>query len=84
MTDPWRRHFLNSAQLRPLLPSGSPVVVDFGSGAGFPGLVLAIMTPARVTLVESNSRKCAFLREAARLTGTHVSIYNDRIEKPSP
>jgi len=80
MTDPWRRHFLDSAQLIPLLPAGNPVVVDLGSGAGFPGLVLAIMTSARVNLVESNTRKCAFLREAARLTHTSVEIHNYRIE----
>jgi len=80
LADPWRRHFLDSAQLVPLLPPGSPVVVDLGSGAGFPGLVLAVMTSARVTLVESNSRKCAFLREAARLTGTAVDILDTRIE----
>lgn len=80
MTDPWRRHFLDSAQVVPLLPAGNPMVADLGSGAGFPGLVLAIMTSARVTLVESNTRKCAFLREAARLTGTTVDIRNTRIE----
>lgn len=80
LVDPWRRHFLDSAQLIPLLPSGRPVVVDMGSGAGFPGLVLAIMTAAHVHLVESNTRKCAFLRETARRTGTSVDIHNERIE----
>ncbi len=80
LIDPWRRHFLDSAQLIPLLPQGNPVVADLGSGAGFPGLVLAIMTPARVHLVESNARKCAFLREAARVTETDVGIHNARIE----
>lgn len=80
LIDPWRRHFLDSAQIMSLLPPGKPLIVDLGSGAGFPGLVLAIMTPARVHLVESNSRKCAFLREAARITETAVTIHNTRIE----
>ncbi len=80
MADPWRRHLLDSAQLVPLLPEGTPVVVDLGSGAGFPGLVLAVMASARVHLVESNARKCAFLREAARRTETNVEIHNARIE----
>lgn len=80
MIDPWRRHILDSAQLHALLPAERPLVVDLGSGAGFPGLVLAMMTTARVNLVESNGRKCAFLGETARLTGTAVDIHNTRIE----
>lgn len=79
--DPWRRHILDSAQLVPLLPAGQPVVVDLGSGAGLPGLVIAIMTESRVHLIESNARKCAFLREAARITSTNLEIHADRIEK---
>ena len=42
MEDPWRRHILDSAQLVPLLPDGSPTVADLGTGAGFPGVVVAI------------------------------------------
>ncbi len=67
-------------QLLPLLPPGRPIVVDLGSGAGFPGLVLAITSDADVTLVDSDTRKCAFLREAARATATRISIENRRIE----
>ena len=55
-----------------------------GSGAGIPGLILAIAGRERpmfhVKLVESNARKCAFLTEAARLTGTPVTVHNTRIE----
>ena len=57
--------------------------VDIGSGAGIPGLILAIAGKERgirVTLVESNARKCAFLTEAARLTGAPVEVRNARIE----
>ncbi len=80
LSDPWRRHVLDSAQLMPLLPRGRPGVVDLGSGAGFPGLVLAIMDGGEVHLVESDSRKCAFLREAARITGTDVTVQCCRVE----
>jgi 16S rRNA (guanine527-N7)-methyltransferase len=80
LADPWRRHVLDSAQLAPLLPVGAQRIIDLGSGAGFPGLVLAIMTNARVCLVESDARKCAFLIEAARLTATQVEIHNARSE----
>lgn len=84
LDDPWRRHILDSAQLRPLIPAGAPEIVDLGSGAGFPGLVLAIVGAGRVTLVDSDQRKCAFLREAARITGTAVSIRPARIESLAP
>lgn len=79
--DRWSRHFLDSAQLFPLIPVHAKRVVDLGSGAGFPGLVLAMMGAPDVHLVESDSRKCAFLREAARITGTPVTIHNKRIEQ---
>ena len=81
MQDPWRRHILDSAQLLPLLPSGSPSVADLGTGAGFPGVVLAIMGDARVHLVESNARKCAFLSEVLRITETKATIHHKRIEE---
>jgi 16S rRNA (guanine527-N7)-methyltransferase len=80
MRDPWRRHILDSAQLAPLLPAGLPTVVDLGTGAGFPGVVLAIMGKARVHLVESNARKCAFLSEVLRITDTDATIHHQRIE----
>jgi 16S rRNA (guanine527-N7)-methyltransferase len=78
--DIWRRHFLDSAQLVPLLPPGAASLIDLGSGAGFPGLVLAILGVPGVQLVEADARKCAFLREAARLTDTAVQIDPARIE----
>ncbi len=84
LEDGWRRHFLDSAQLWPHLPRGATSLVDLGSGAGFPGLVLGIMGVAEVHLIESDSRKCAFLREAARETGTAVTIHTARIEDLTP
>ncbi len=77
--DLWRRHMLDSAQLRRLVPNDAQSLVDLGSGAGFPGLVLAILGVSGVELVEADSRKAAFLREAARVTETKVAIRPCRI-----
>ncbi|HEY3911193.1 MAG TPA: 16S rRNA (guanine(527)-N(7))-methyltransferase RsmG [Stellaceae bacterium] len=82
--DLWRRHFLDSAQLRPLVPDGARSLVDLGSGAGFPGLVLAILGMSGVELVEAVSRKAAFLREAARVTEAKVMIRACRIAAVPP
>jgi 16S rRNA (guanine527-N7)-methyltransferase len=79
-SDVWHRHMLDSAQLFPLLPPGAQALVDLGAGAGFPGLVLAIMGVPEVHLVESDQRKCAFLREAARIAGAAVTIHAKRAE----
>lgn len=82
--DLWRRHMLDSVQLRPLLPAATHVLVDLGSGAGFPGLVLAVLGVPEVHLFKSDSRKCSFLREVARTLGVTVEIHNLRIEKSAP
>src|SRR5437660_9171448 len=80
LDDLWRRHFLDSAQLLPLIPAAARNLVDLGSGAGFPGLVLAILGVPGVELVEADARKCAFLREAARTAGATVRIHQARID----
>ncbi len=81
----WGRHFGDSAQLLALAPETAERWVDLGSGAGFPGLVLAILLKERghghVTLIESDKRKAAFLAEVARKTGAAVEIVAERIEK---
>jgi 16S rRNA (guanine527-N7)-methyltransferase len=86
LADPWRRHLLDSAQILPLLPEGVPRLADLGSGAGLPGLVLAIHRPdIAVILIEADQRKSAFLREAARRAGlSNVRILTGRIEKLPP
>jgi 16S rRNA (guanine527-N7)-methyltransferase len=80
----WERHFADSAQLLALSPLNASTWLDMGSGAGLPGLVLAIMLAgregAKVTLIESDSRKAAFLAEVARKTGVPVDILCKRIE----
>ncbi|CAK0772879.1 Ribosomal RNA small subunit methyltransferase G [Azospirillaceae bacterium] len=80
----WRRHILDSAQLYALLPDSVRVGLDFGSGAGFPGLVLAILGVPDMHLVESDSRKVAFLREASRVTGASITLHECRIEAVPP
>lgn len=80
LNDIWRRHFLDSAQLLPLAPAGARVWVDLGSGAGFPGLVLAVLGAPDVHLIESDGRKCAFMQEVARITQTQAQIHRCRIE----
>src|SRR5262247_2849484 len=81
LADLWRRHMLDSAQLFPLLPPNTQAVVDLGSGAGFPGLVLAILGIPEVHLIESDQRKCVFLAEAARVADASPIIHNKRIEQ---
>ena len=81
MVNVWSRHFLDSAQLYDLVPRGAKTLLDIGSGAGFPGMVLAVMGVKNITLVEADSRKCLFLSEVLRETGKHANIVNCRIEK---
>src|SRR5688572_10841677 len=63
LADPWRRHILDCAQLWRWWPVGAHRLVDLGSGAGLPGLILAVMGAPETHLVESDGRKAAFLRE---------------------
>jgi 16S rRNA (guanine527-N7)-methyltransferase len=82
LAEVWTRHIADSLQLLDLAPTARSWL-DLGSGAGFPGLVLAIAGAERsleVHLVESNSRKCAFLRTIARLTGTAARVHEGRLE----
>jgi 16S rRNA (guanine527-N7)-methyltransferase len=84
LPDIWRRHMLDSAALFPLIPAGTRTLVDLGSGAGFPGLVLAIMGAPEVHLVDSDARKCAFMTEAARHFAPGSKVHRGRIEAIAP
>ena len=79
----WSRHFADSAQLAKLAPDAR-LWLDLGSGAGFPGLVVALLNAGkaefRMHLVEANRKKCAFLAEVVRETGAPVEVHNARIE----
>jgi len=89
VADLQRRHIEDSAQLLPLAPADWRHWADLGSGAGFPGLVIAILAQdlpgeRRVTLVESDGRKSAFLRTVLRETGVTADILTERIETLPP
>jgi len=81
LPDIWRRHVLDSLQLLPLIPAEARTLIDLGSGAGFPGLVLAIARPDLVVrLIESDTRKAAFLGEVARAAAPNATTVPARIE----
>ncbi|HEY5237067.1 MAG TPA: 16S rRNA (guanine(527)-N(7))-methyltransferase RsmG [Rhizomicrobium sp.] len=81
LADAWQRHIWDSAQLAPLIPANAKRLIDLGSGAGFPGLILASLLPnACVTLCEATTKKCRFLAEAADALNVTVDIRNARIE----
>lgn len=76
-----RRHFEDSLQLVPLIPTGARTLVDLGSGAGFPGLVLALATGLETHLIESDQRKAEFLRAVSREIQAPVTVHARRIEQ---
>jgi 16S rRNA (guanine527-N7)-methyltransferase len=80
LPDLWHRHFLDSAQLLPHLPMMEGVV-DLGSGAGFPGAVLAVLGVRDVHLIEADGRKCAFLEELNRTLELGMTVHRERIEQ---
>ena len=92
-TEAWQRHFFDSAQLFTLIQKNTQhdwgetkelKWLDFGSGAGFPGLVLAIMGAGEFHMVESNGKKCTFMRQVVRETGASAIIHQERIEDLPP
>lgn len=85
----WHRHMLDSAQLLDHIPKEAGKVVDIGTGGGFPGLVLSIIAAerrprTRFVLVDGNARKCEFLREVCRRTGTEAEIRDVRDSELEP
>lgn len=85
----WTRHFLDSAAAYQIAEASPGRWVDLGSGAGFPGTVLAIIAKEKspdttVTCIETDIRKCEFLRTVARQTGVQVSVFSRRIEETPP
>lgn len=83
--DIWNRHIIDSVQLYEHLPHAVNRVADFGSGGGFPGIVMAVLSAqyepqAQHILVESDQRKATFLREAVRQCGLNAQVLSERIE----
>jgi 16S rRNA (guanine527-N7)-methyltransferase len=76
----WRRHFLDSAQVYTYIDNSTGPLLDLGSGAGFPGLVLSIMGIPNITLVESNQKKCSFLGEVIRQADCDAQVFKGRIK----
>ena len=85
LSEIWPRHILDSAQIFSLCPPKARTWADFGSGGGFPGIIVAILAAQlkpdlRVTLVESDLRKATFLRQAAQALSLPVEVRSTRIE----
>ena len=83
LQDVWHRHFYDSAQLEPLIPRQARTLADFGSGAGFPGLVLAILRRGRlkVILFEATRKKAEFLKAVVAALQLDVEVCNARVEE---
>ncbi len=87
LPDMWRRHFYDSFQLKDLFDrpnSGNLKILDIGSGAGFPGLLLSMLDIGEFHMVESNNKKCAFMGQVLRETGCRAIIHNERVEDMAP
>lgn len=89
LNDLWSRHILDSIQVFRCAPENIRHWVDIGSGGGFPGAIVGILCAdenpeTKVTLIESDQRKCAFLRNAARECGVSIQVISGRIEAVEP
>ena len=80
----WARHFLDSVQLARFAPSPKSSWVDLGTGAGFPGLVVALIHGGPVTLIEERRLRVEFLREIAAQLGLSVEILGQKVERVEP
>jgi 16S rRNA (guanine527-N7)-methyltransferase len=78
--DIWHRHIFDSAQILQHLPKDTKRVIDIGTGAGLPGIILSILGIEEVDLVESITKKANFLREAAQFSPNKINVFNDRAE----
>jgi 16S rRNA (guanine527-N7)-methyltransferase len=76
----WQRHILDSAQLLLHIDPQSKTLLDLGSGAGFPGIVLACLSDVQITLLESDQRKAVFLEQAAAGLRNAPRVWHQRIE----
>lgn len=89
VSDIWGRHFLDCAQIKIFshqILGGKKQIswIDFGTGAGFPGLVLSLLGGYEIFLIEKNKKKCAFLRSVIRETGASAKVITDKIENVQP
>lgn len=84
LDDPWRRHILDCAQLLRHFPADPGRIIDLGSGAGLPGIILGIVADHPIDLVESDQRKAQFLKEAVRILELDATVHVKRIEALPP
>ncbi|MBS0185676.1 MAG: 16S rRNA (guanine(527)-N(7))-methyltransferase RsmG [Proteobacteria bacterium] len=83
--DLWVRHVIDSAQLTKFVSRETKLGIDFGSGGGFPGIILSILNPKiKFTLIESRGKKAEFLKEVIQEMSLNAQVINDRIEKLTP
>ncbi|PCI52002.1 MAG: 16S rRNA (guanine(527)-N(7))-methyltransferase RsmG [Alphaproteobacteria bacterium] len=83
----WARHFYDSFQLKELFDCRKAEnlrILDIGSGAGFPGLLLSMLGLGEFHMVESNGKKCTFMRQVIRETGCNAVVHNERVEMMTP
>ena len=80
LEDPWKRHILDCLQILPTLNDYNCSILDMGTGAGLPGLILSIMGCQNVTLVDSNNKKIKFLEKTKKEMSLKVNIVLDRVE----
>jgi len=80
LSDAWARHFLDSLQLSLHIKEDGGNILDFGTGAGFPGMALAVYGIPHIHLVESDTKKIAFLKEVSRVTKSPAEIHHTRVE----
>ncbi|MFK8040111.1 MAG: 16S rRNA (guanine(527)-N(7))-methyltransferase RsmG [Rickettsiaceae bacterium] len=80
LEDCWNRHILDSLQLINFIKDKDIELVDLGSGAGLPGIILSIAGVKHVTLIEPNKNKCAFLHEASKISKNSITIIQKKVE----
>ncbi len=80
LIDPWRSHILDSLQIAPFIKNKKSSILDMGTGAGLPGLTLAIVGYSQTTLIDSNSKKINFLKTVCKKLNIKTKIFLNRIE----
>jgi 16S rRNA (guanine527-N7)-methyltransferase len=81
LVDPWRSHILDCIQITPFIEKKNSSILDMGTGAGFPGLILAIMGYERVSVIDSNGKRIDFINNICKKLDIKASVFLNRIEK---
>ncbi len=81
LINPWRAHILDCIQISPFIKKKNSSILDMGTGAGFPGLILSIMGYKKVSLVDSNGKKIKFINNICKKLNIKANVFLNRIEK---